>query len=317
METPELRPLGLGELLDLAFTLYRRRFWLFVGIMAIPSSLSIPMNALLFTFRVPAPAGPGAVPGLVARGLSLYAVVIVIFLLAYAVAIGAATYAVSESYLGRSATVRDSYRRVQGRIGRILGVLFNVILRLIGVMIVVGVAFSVVAVGLAALTSIFKPRGIAAGILGVVIILIYLTMMAFFVIWSLRYAIAIPAMLLENLGVLAAIRRSIVLTRGRRRQLFVAIVLASIVAYIGVIVFQGPFFAAGVFAGRGGSTPAWMGFSSAVCGAIGGALTGPFLMIVLVLCYYDTRIRKEAFDLQFMMSSLGRPGEVPDTASPA
>jgi hypothetical protein len=41
------------------------------------------------------------------------------------------------------------------------------------------------------------------------------------------------------------------------------------------------------------------------------------LLIALVLCYYDTRIRKEAFDLQFMMSSLDRPVPAPGTGSPA
>src|SRR5271169_5669056 len=44
METVELRPLSLGELLDRTFSLYRRHFWLFVGIMAIPCSFAIPFN---------------------------------------------------------------------------------------------------------------------------------------------------------------------------------------------------------------------------------------------------------------------------------
>jgi hypothetical protein len=40
-------------------------------------------------------------------------------------------------------------------------------------------------------------------------------------------------------------------------------------------------------------------------------------MIVLVLCYYDTRIRKEAFDLQFMMASLDRPSPATGTVPSA
>jgi hypothetical protein len=54
---------------------------------------------------------------------------------------------------------------------------------------------------------------------------------------------------------------------------------------------------------------------SSVSAALGGSITSPIFLIVLVLCYYDTRIRKEAFDLQFMMNpgappSAG-PGSVP------
>ena len=44
METAELRPLSLGELLDRTFSLYRNHFWVFVGIMAIPASFGIPVN---------------------------------------------------------------------------------------------------------------------------------------------------------------------------------------------------------------------------------------------------------------------------------
>jgi hypothetical protein len=41
--------------------------------------------------------------------------------------------------------------------------------------------------------------------------------------------------------------------------------------------------------------------------AIGSSITGPISLIVIVLLYYDARIRKEAFDLQFLMSSLDSP----------
>jgi hypothetical protein len=133
----------------------------------------------------------------------------------------------------------------------------------------------------------------------------------------LRYAVSIPALLLENMGVLAALRRSVQLTRGRRWQILVAVFLCMVVAYTGVIVFQGPFFMATMFSARSGHLPNWLTYGSALSGAIGGAITGPLLMIMLVLCYYDTRIRKEAFDLQFMMSSLDSPAPAPDTPSPA
>jgi glycerophosphoryl diester phosphodiesterase family protein len=320
MEPIELRPLSLGELLDRAFTLYRRHFWLFVGIMAIPSVLSIPINSLFFMGQGPFKAGatppPVFAPGIF---LALFGAGI-FFMFVYAVAIGAATYAVSESYLGRSATVRASYGRVRGKFWRIIGVVFNVLLRLFGMMLLFGVGVGVVVVGIAAVTAVIKPSGVVAAILAVVAVLAYLTVMSFFVVWSLRYAVSIPALLLENLGVLAAIRRSVELTRGRRKQIFVAVLLTAIVGYIGVIIFQGPFLLATLYSARTGQAPtlpAGLTFASATCGAIGGALTGPLLMIVLVLCYYDTRIRKEAFDLQFMMSSLDRPKAATGTTSPA
>jgi hypothetical protein len=147
--------------------------------------------------------------------------------------------------------------------------------------------------------------------------LAYLAGIGMWLLWSLRYAVSIPALLLERVGVLAALRRSVKLTRGRRWQMLVAIFLCSVIAYVGAIVFQGPFFMTMMFSARTGQFPGWLAYAYAISGATGGAMTGPVLLIVLVLCYYDTRIRKEAFDLQFMMSSLDRPAPAPDTPSPA
>jgi hypothetical protein len=43
-------------------------------------------------------------------------------------------------------------------------------------------------------------------------------------------------------------------------------------------------------------------------GFIVGSITGPLATIGLSLLYYDERVRKGAFDLQLMLSSLAVPG---------
>ena len=53
MDATELRPLSLGELMDRTFRLYRQHFWLFVGIMAIPSAFSIPFTVVIFSVQGP------------------------------------------------------------------------------------------------------------------------------------------------------------------------------------------------------------------------------------------------------------------------
>jgi hypothetical protein len=107
------------------------------------------------------------------------------------------------------------------------------------------------------------------------------------------------------------------LTQKRRWQIFVSVALAGIIASVGVLVFQGPFMVTMIFAQKAGQVPRWINFASVVSGAIGGAITGPILIIVLVLLYYDSRIRKEAFDLQLMMSSLDAPSSSQGAPTPA
>jgi hypothetical protein len=320
MEPAELRPLSIGELLDRTFRLYRNHFWLFAGIMAIPSAFSVPFTVIFFTIQSPAMAGGKPSPTFALAAALVVLAFFCLFGFVYSMAIGATTYAVSESYLGQKVTVRGSYGKAGANFWRILGVVVVAWLRAFGMLLLGGIAMAIV-VGLYGALIAAIGRGQMGPIVGIIFGLLfgltYLMGIVLWVLWLLRYAVSIPALLLESLGVLAALRRSVQLTRGRRWPMLVAVLLCTMIGYVGAIVFQGPFFVTMMFSARTGRLPDWLAFALAMSGAIGGAITGPVLLIVLVLCYYDTRIRKEAFDLQFMMSSIDRPAPAPDTPSPA
>jgi len=115
----------------------------------------------------------------------------------------------------------------------------------------------------------------------------------------------VPALVLENLSARQALKRSAFLTRGYRGQIFLIGILMYLIALVVSVLFQGPFLAAGLLLGfRFGTMPMWLEVPYAAAAGVGGALAGPFLMIALALAYYDTRVRKEGFDLQLMMASL-------------
>ena len=308
MEIVELRPMSLGELLDRTFSLYRRHFWVFVGIMAIPYTFSIPMNFLLLSFQGSmftsiGTSGQPPSPAIFGEFFAGIFVFLLIFWVVYSIAMAAATHAVAEVYLGRAVTVRDSYSRIRGKFWRLMGVIFNIGLRIFGIVILIVGVFAGIAAGVGAAGGMRSSPGFAIAIM-IVAVFAYLAALAFCVYFSLRYAVAVPVLMIENLGVLPAIRRSVQLTRGRRGNIFLALLLATVISYIGVFLFQMPFAIANMITMSSGHFSSLLAFASAASGALGGSLTGPIFMIVIVLCYYDVRIRKEAFDLQFMMSSL-------------
>lgn len=323
METVELRPLSLGELLDRTFSLYRRHFWLFVGIMAVPAAFVIPERMLLLNFEgsffnvspghVPTLPNPAVIAGVFAAYFALF----VVFLTVYAVATGAATCAIADTYLGWPSTARAAYTKVRAKFWRLIGLVLNIALRLLGiaipVLVVAGVVIAAMAFGTRA--GVNNPVFVASGFL--IFLLFYIAAVAFCVWFALRYAISIPVLMIEDLGVLASIRRSVFLTRGRRGHIFLALLVAAIIAYVVIFVFQMPFAIATMVAAMRGHWPIWLSSASAAASALGIAITGPISMIVTVLLYYDARIRKEAFDLQFMMSSLDRPAPAAGTVSPA
>jgi hypothetical protein len=313
LETVELRPLSLGELLDRTFSLYRGHFWLFVGIMAIPSSFSIPLNFLVMSFqgnsfalgRAPVVPSPQLIATFVLAALAF----MLLMMFVYSIAAAAVTYAVSEAYLGRQTTIRKSYSAVHGKFWRVIGVVINAMLRLAGMFLLVVL---VLGAGFAAVAALGAAAGSARTVFAIVAVLVLMLGYVAGLVWccyfALRYAVSIPALLLENLNVLAALRRSVQLTSGRRGHIFIAFLLAATIGVVGSLLFQTPFTVATmIFLVKQQQLPVWLSLLSSFSGAIGGAVTGPIMMIVLILCYYDARIRKEAFDLQFMMASLDSP----------
>jgi hypothetical protein len=302
MSALELRPLTLGELLDRAFALYRRNFQLFAGIMLIPSSVLLPMQFLLLRSQgMPFPwARPSQPPKFPPYLFGIFFV----YWIVYTVAQAATTYAVADTYLGRRSTIAEAYRKIRGHFWRVIGISLNVAIRIAGMVFLLVV---LMAVGAGILVAVLT-RGTAASKPGPLAILIgfgfVLCVFAAVVWFAMRYCGALPALLIEDITGRAAIRRSVQLSQGRRGQIFVAMLLASIILYSVSFLFQGPFYVGIAVAGIQGHLPIWILAGMSVASLIGGAIAGPLVMIILVLCYYDLRIRKEGFDLQHMMTSL-------------
>lgn len=326
MEAVDLRPLSLGELLDRTFRLYRNHFLLFVSIMAIPAAFLLPFNMAILSFQgsimSSAATSPGKPPVLPTAGMmgGLFlgaGLFFIVFILVYALAVAAASTAVSDVYLGRATSMRGAFARIRGKFWRLIGVVVNITLRALGVMIAVFVVFGG---GMGALGALGESarNPMLMGILALGLVFGYLAGLVFCVYFWLRYAVAVPVLMIENAKVLPTIRRSVYLTQGRRGQIFLAMLVAGLVAYAGAFVFQMPFTIAMLVSAVQGHWSQWLAFATAVSGAIGSALTGPISMIAIVLLYYDSRIRKEAFDLQFMMNALDAPPAAPTgTSSPA
>ena len=313
MASADLRPLSLGELLDRTFTLYRNHFWLFVGIMALPQLVIVILSLLLQDlmtpfFAVPATGGPPPAPGEMAQmmgGFFLGALLMgVLYIIVYALALGATTFAVSDLYLGRQATVRSAYRNMRGRYRSLLGLIFIILVVLVCCYLFLAMIGALVGFVLAIFLG---PSAVLVGILAGAALSVWVL---------LHFGVAVPALLLEKIGVFQAMTRSTRLTKGHLRWVFMTLVLMLLVSYDIVIVLQGPFLAA-ILMSKGGQIALWLRSVTVILGGASRALSGPFLMIGLSLIYYDARVRKEAFDLQVMMAALGPAAPPAGATSPS
>jgi hypothetical protein len=277
MTTFDLRPLSLGEILDRTFTIYRSYFLLFIGISAIPRVLVLILQLAQVFVLVPMgiPMGgigqrPTGSPEALLKGLGA---LIVISMLAFIVGLlvvlltqGATIVAVSEIYLGRSITIAESFRKVRGDLGTLLGLLILNILA-----VVAGLIF-------------FIFPGIYIGC---------------------RLLVSVPAALSENIGPVEALERSFALTKDNAGRAFL-ILLLYVALSIGAGLLFGAPFQIGVMLSKNspGMMIFWLAMTQ-VGGFIASVLVIPVVTIASAVFYYDLRVRKEAFDLQLLMSPQG------------
>jgi Membrane domain of glycerophosphoryl diester phosphodiesterase len=315
MAATELRPLSLGELLDHTFSYYRKHFLLFVGIMALPQALIVGTNVLVLPFRTPKFAA-GSPPHPISTATQIsssvvtfvagFGLLMIVYALVYCIALGATTMALSEVHLGRPTSIAGAYRSLRGKVWRLFDVVLTVIVRSLGFYLLATLGgMAVVIIPVAALAGSGKPGPLLMIALVAVMVLAFGVGMVGAFVLILRYAMAVPALVLENLKARQAIRRSVALAKGNLWRIFLTVVLMYIISMVVVAVFQGPFWLAMMLvAVKTHTLPLWLEVLMQISAGIGGSLSGPLLIIALALHYYDARVRKEGYDLQVMMANL-------------
>ena len=244
----DLRPMTLGEILDRTAQLYRTHFILFAGIAAIYAGAVLVLNLLQIGLQEllrrlhMSQQVPWVTLGFVVIILPL------IFIFAGA-AVAANNRAVAWVNLGQPATIRGAYLSTCPCLGRYLW-----LMTLIGFLIYVPFLL-VFAAYFLFLFLYARPRGIfvhggananpqAAAVLAVATLAAFaaaLVAVAYAIFMALRYSLALPASVLENLNARLAIRRSIQLSMGSRGRIFVLGLLISVIQ-IGLVAITQIFF---------------------------------------------------------------------------
>jgi glycerophosphoryl diester phosphodiesterase family protein len=106
----DLRPLSLGELLDRSFSLYRKNFLLFTGIVALPHLVLLAFQFAGIGLRMSRGTASAA------AGVAMMLATLVLTLGVTATSQGATVIAVSQTHLNRSTSIAESFAGIKGRI---------------------------------------------------------------------------------------------------------------------------------------------------------------------------------------------------------
>ena len=273
MTAPALRPLGIGEILDVSLKIAWRNLGTLVRIVLV---VVLPAQALIAIVDISAipdyrpgsdllPSGRGGTIEADELWTSLAASLasLVIGFLASQFATGACFRAVAETYLGQSTGWRSSLRFAARKFHSILWIVL-----LGGFVTVLGIIFCVI------------PG-------------IYL---------AVSFAVAMPVLMSEGQRGRKALGRSRALVRGRWWKTAIVLVVAGLLGTILAGIVTG---AVSAVSAVSGDDPVAIFFIAAIAGTAGALISTPFSAAYHTVLYFDLRVRKEAFDLQLLASRLG------------
>ncbi|HWE85266.1 MAG TPA: hypothetical protein VG267_10005 [Terracidiphilus sp.] len=310
MET-YLRPMGLGEILDRTAQLYRTHFLLFAGIFAAYAGISLLLSV----------AGLGL--KLVLAGNSLMTVTLVMrvlqaaaLLLLVAAPIAAISRAVATAHLGEKVTIRGAYASTLPKFWRYLWLMTIMFFIAWLPFILLYAAFF----GVLAAFKVFQAGGghtnpegtMVVGIAGLVFLLLFFPVMIYTVWMSLRYSLGVPAAVVEDLTAWKAIKRSVELSKGARGRIFLLLLLVGVIKFATVALTQSFVF---VSAFHHRQLSVGLTALSQVIGFFTNSFLGPIGATGVTLFYFDQRVRKEGYDIEWMMQAAGLgQGAVPAQA---
>jgi hypothetical protein len=296
---PPLSPLGLGDLLDRTFAIYRRGFRTFIAIAAlvqVPVALvSLPLATMSTGYFEQLTRGaPDALAVLSTFGgpiLALGALVLVLNLAAWVVEIGAVSWTTAETF-------RGAQPRLQGAL-RWAGQRFWPLLRLL---LVFGLAF--LGLWVLAVAPVFLPALLCISLPAVAVAAFYLL-----VVWSLAPCVL---SLEERPSVRGALGRSRALVRGAFWRTFAVLMLLSVLVGVlqvsaSVLVQAIGALLQAVGAPDAPSQPVWVTVTVSLLGNLVDMLIRPPFYVGLTLLYYDRRIRGEGYDLAVQARALAPP----------
>lgn len=281
-----LRPLGVGEILDLAISLYRRNWITLVGIAAV---VTVPLMiaqtvttvlALPSNFSQLLSSSPGASSSnLYTSLLIFYGAFILITLLAALAGIfqsGAIVAAVSERYLGRTITLKEAYRRSLRHWVQLL------------------IASIIVGIG-----NAFGLAMFFAFVLLPCLCFLPLISIPYLLFINTQWSLTIQAIVVEDKNSLGGLGRSWRLVwNSFWRVLLIVVVLYLLSFILNAVPAYALYFGAMMLLP---SSIILSTIANSIIGTLVAIFISPIQVAVMTCVYYDLRIRQEGLDLQLAL----------------
>ncbi len=307
----KLRPMTLGEILDRTAQLYRRNFWTFAGVAAVPMvatfAVFVPIGVALgvmglFNAKQPTPS-TGSLIGI---SVAVLFVGLPVLLTASVLMQGALFRAAIDAHMGSKLKVREAIRSVWPLFWRYLWLL------VLQGLLVGGVPTAAVVLLFVGAGLMTKGGGVGGAVFVGFLAFVVFAAAFVYAIWRwLCYSMAMAACIVEEKPAWQSIQRANLLSKGTRWRIFVMYLLVGAITMLiamiaDVFLFIGMAIATAMGASKFGPAVLVVGEVLNLLTNFGlQTLITPVSVIALVLFYYDQRVRKEGYDIELMMEQAG------------
>jgi hypothetical protein len=274
------RPMGVSDLFDEAFDLYKSNFLLFLGASAIAY---VPLQAVLLYFLTPSlnawgqesqssNVGFDQAMQFLSRQFVSYSSIFAVYSVLYVIFSAPTVFVIGQRYLGRDVTIGQAYFEA---IRRAFSVIVGVIVA--GIPIAIGSAF-----------CLFPGMAVLC-----------------------RWLCLPQVLVLERrMSPFAAIARANRLGREQFWRCAGVLTMLSFVSIAISLAFEAVLYLLLTFVPLGslpglGDTATQMNIANQVAGTVSTLLVTPFMWAVLTVVYYDIRIRQEGYDMEIIAEQLG------------
>lgn len=321
--SPNVVPLGAGDLIDRAVRFYRRFFWTFVSIAAPPVVLgtivSVGWTVLarqIFNIGADQFSAENTVY-LLFMWLGSAVIWLAEIIATLVVMGGASRNFVRHLLFGEAITFRETYKNAWARLGGLIvaSTIIAIVLGVLG-LVIFYLGLTIAVLGAFIIGAVLGSIAPLAVIVGVIFVgaAIFGSLWLFFLVAS-RVAYVPQVMLVEGQGVFAAMGRSATLASTKVLRLVALFVFTIAATYSALALLYIPLAwyarANGVelMTFDADLIPAWYEIAYNLIWQISFILLSPVWMAGLCLLYVDERVRSEGYDIELMAAR--RLGDIP------
>ncbi|GAB1820390.1 DUF7847 domain-containing protein [Herbidospora sp. RD11066] len=311
-----LRPLQLGDLYNGAVAVIRANPKATLGLSALVVTV-----AEIITLAIQLPAfgafvgaatlneqalaeNPELIIGPMLSFLGSTMLGLVVTSVAMVVLTGMLTGIVGRAVFGEKISIGTAWNLVKGRVVPLIGLALLQVLIVFGIFLVpLALLLFLIAGGLPTGPSVLLGLFLIVG--GVCLAVFFYT----------KLSMASSAIVLEGIGVGAAMSRSFRLVKGDFWRVFGILLLTSVVVGLVAAAVSAPFSLFGSVGDPATALDTTQFYIAAILGGVGaiiaGTITNPFTAAVTTLLYADRRMRAEAFDLVLQTEAVERQQGAP------